>query len=108
MTDACRRPELHVIEQKDLPVARQGAGAVHHIAFRTPDEEQNHARVRRLTELGIPNSGEIDRFYFRSLRGPHERRGGAPFGSDQHDRPQRATNVTSGGICGASRHLLSR
>src|SRR5260370_23809013 len=32
--------ELHVIEQKDLPVARQGAGAVHHVAFRTPTEAQ--------------------------------------------------------------------
>jgi glyoxalase family protein len=59
--------ELHVIEQRDLPPARQGAGAVHHVAFRTPDEEQYHAWARRLTELGIPNSGEIDRFYFRSL-----------------------------------------
>jgi glyoxalase family protein len=59
--------ELHVIEQKDLPPSRQGAGAVHHVAFRTPNEEQYHAWARRLTELGIPNSGEIDRFYFRSL-----------------------------------------
>jgi glyoxalase family protein len=59
--------ELHVIEQKELPPARQGAGAVHHVAFRTPDEEQYHAWARRLTELGIPNSGEVDRFYFRSL-----------------------------------------
>ena len=59
--------ELHVIEEKDLPPARQGAGAVHHVAFRTPDEEQYHAWTRRLTELGIRNSGEIDRFYFRSL-----------------------------------------
>jgi glyoxalase family protein len=59
--------ELHVIEQKDLPPARQGAGAVHHVAFRTPNEEQYHSWTRRLTELGIPNSGEIDRFYFRSL-----------------------------------------
>jgi glyoxalase family protein len=59
--------ELHVIENADLPAARQGAGAVHHVAFRTPDEAQYHAWARRLTELGIPNSGEIDRFYFRSL-----------------------------------------
>jgi glyoxalase family protein len=59
--------ELHVIEEKDVPPARQGAGAVHHVAFRSPDEEQYHAWARRLTELGIPNSGEIDRFYFRSL-----------------------------------------
>jgi glyoxalase family protein len=59
--------ELHVIEQKDAPPARQGAGAVHHVAFRTPNEEQYHAWTRRLTELGIRHSGEIDRFYFRSL-----------------------------------------
>jgi glyoxalase family protein len=59
--------ELHVVEEKDLAPARQGAGAVHHVAFRTPDDEQYHAWAKRLTELGIPNSGEIDRFYFRSL-----------------------------------------
>jgi glyoxalase family protein len=59
--------ELHVIESKDSPVARQGAGGVHHVAFRTPDEEQYHAWTKRLTDLRVPNSGEIDRFYFRSL-----------------------------------------
>jgi glyoxalase family protein len=59
--------ELHVVERKDSPVARQGAGGVHHVAFRTPDEAQYHAWTARLSELGIPNSGEIDRFYFRSL-----------------------------------------
>ncbi len=59
--------ELHVIEQSDAPVARQGAGGVHHVAFRTPDEAQYHAWTQRLTELRIPNSGEVDRFYFRSL-----------------------------------------
>jgi len=59
--------ELHVIESKDSPMARQGAGGVHHVAFRTPNEEQYHGWTRRLGELGIPNSGEIDRFYFRSL-----------------------------------------
>ena len=59
--------ELHVIEQKDVPIARQGAGGVHHVAFRTPDEAQYHGWTQRLNELGVPNSGEIDRFYFRSL-----------------------------------------
>ncbi len=58
--------ELHVIEQKDPP-ARQGAGGVHHVAFRTPDEAQYHAWTKRLNQLGVANSGEIDRFYFRSL-----------------------------------------
>ncbi|MFA6271056.1 MAG: ring-cleaving dioxygenase, partial [Candidatus Paceibacterota bacterium] len=59
--------ELHVIEDKDGPMARQGAGGVHHVAFRTPDEVQYHAWTQRLSELGIRHSGEIDRFYFRSL-----------------------------------------
>jgi glyoxalase family protein len=58
--------ELHVVEQ-DGAMARQGAGGVHHVAFRTPDEAQYHAWTQRLRELRIPNSGEVDRFYFRSL-----------------------------------------
>ncbi|MGI9180251.1 MAG: ring-cleaving dioxygenase [Longimicrobiaceae bacterium] len=59
--------ELHVAIQPDLPVARQGAGGVHHVAFRTPNEEEYHGWTERLNTLGIPNSGEIDRYYFRSL-----------------------------------------
>jgi glyoxalase family protein len=58
--------ELHVIEQQG-PVARQGAGGVHHVAFRTPDDAQYEAWAARLNELGVRNSGAIDRFYFRSL-----------------------------------------
>ena len=59
--------ELHVIEQSNVAVARQGAGGVHHVAFRTPNEQQYHAWTQRLNEFGVRNSGEIDRFYFRSL-----------------------------------------
>lgn len=59
--------ELHVAVQPDLPPARQGAGGVHHVAFRTPTFEQHAAWVERLLDLGIPNSGLVDRFYFRSL-----------------------------------------
>lgn len=58
--------ELHVAVQPDLPVARQGAGGVHHVAFRTPDAEYD-AWADRLRELRVPNSGPIDRYYFRSL-----------------------------------------
>jgi glyoxalase family protein len=59
--------ELHVIEDKDSSVARQGAGGVHHVAFRTPDNAQYEAWAQRLNEFNIRNSGAIDRFYFRSL-----------------------------------------
>jgi glyoxalase family protein len=59
--------ELHVVESADLQPARQGAGGVHHVAFRTPDDTQYEAWAQRLNELDIRNSGEVDRFYFRSL-----------------------------------------
>ena len=58
--------ELHVAVQPDLPVARQGAGGVHHVAFRTPDADYD-AWAERLNELDVPNSGKVDRFWFRSL-----------------------------------------
>jgi glyoxalase family protein len=58
--------ELHVAVQPDLPVASQGAGGVHHVAFRTPDAHYD-AWAERLNEFEIPNSGKVDRFWFRSL-----------------------------------------
>ena len=59
--------ELHVAVQPGLPVARQGAGAVHHVAFRTPDVPAIHGWAQRLNEFRVPSSGEVERFYFRSL-----------------------------------------
>jgi glyoxalase family protein len=67
MGDGGAHAELHVAEQPDLEPARPGAGGVHHVAFRTPTEESYHAWSARLRELRIPNSGEVDRYYFRSL-----------------------------------------
>jgi glyoxalase family protein len=59
--------ELHVAVQPNLPPAQEGAGAVHHVAFRTPDDEEYDAWAERLQSLRIPNSGKVDRYYFRSL-----------------------------------------
>ena len=59
--------EVHVVDASGQPRARQGAGAVHHVAFRTPDPEQYHAWAARLKDLRIPNSGEVERYYFQSL-----------------------------------------
>lgn len=58
--------ELHVAEQPDLPPAQPGAGGVHHVAFRIPDGDYD-AWAERLNALRIPNSGKIDRYWFRSL-----------------------------------------
>jgi glyoxalase family protein len=58
--------ELHVAVQPGLPPARPGAGGVHHVAFRTPDAEYD-AWAERLRAMRIPNSGKVDRYYFKSL-----------------------------------------
>jgi glyoxalase family protein len=58
--------ELHVAVQPDLPPAHPGAGGVHHVAFRTPDADYE-AWAARLNETRMPNSGRVDRFWFRSL-----------------------------------------
>jgi len=59
--------ELHVAVEPSLPPARLGAGGVHHVAFRTPNDEQYEAWEERLVRMGMPTSGPVDRFYFRSL-----------------------------------------
>ncbi|WP_071000329.1 ring-cleaving dioxygenase [Methylobacterium sp. C1] len=59
--------ELHVAVRPDLAPARPGAGGVHHLALRTPTEAQYHAWADKLAVWGVPNSGPVDRYYFRSL-----------------------------------------
>ncbi|GAB4426329.1 MAG: ring-cleaving dioxygenase [Chloroflexi bacterium OHK40] len=58
--------ELHVAVQPGLPPAQPGAGGGHHVAFRTPDDDYE-AWAERLNALRIPNSGKVDRYWFRSL-----------------------------------------
>lgn len=58
--------ELHVAIEPGLPFARQGAGAVHHLALRTTAADYD-AWARRLAEAGVSNSGPVNRFWFRSL-----------------------------------------
>lgn len=58
--------ELHVAVQPNLPAAGQGAGGVHHVAFRSADADYD-AWAERLGEMGVPNSGKVDRYWFRSL-----------------------------------------
>lgn len=59
--------ELHVAIEPNLPAARAGAGSVHHVAFRTPNQSEYQAWNQRLQEMRMPSSGPVDRFYFRSL-----------------------------------------
>lgn len=59
--------ELHLRAEPGLPGASPGAGGVHHVALRTPDDDTYRACAERLSDLGVRSSGPVDRFYFRSL-----------------------------------------
>ncbi|WP_262269051.1 MULTISPECIES: ring-cleaving dioxygenase [Microvirga] len=59
--------ELHVAVEPGLSPARPGAGGVHHVAFRTPNEQTYQECWERLQSLRAPSSGPVDRYYFRSL-----------------------------------------
>lgn len=59
--------ELWVIAEPDKPLARLGAGGVHHIAFRVADRDEQRYWHERVSEVGLPVSGFINRFYFRSI-----------------------------------------
>ena len=59
--------ELHVAVEPDFTAAREGAGGVHHVAFRTPDYEGLKAWTDRVRDFRVPSSGEVERYYFRSL-----------------------------------------
>ena len=59
--------ELHVAVEPHLPPAGQGAGGVHHVAFRTGDNAELTEWAKRVREYRVPSSGEVERYYFRSL-----------------------------------------
>jgi len=59
--------EVHLEERSDLPPERLGRGGVHHVAFRVEDEEELREWITRIRSARFPNSGFVDRFYFRSL-----------------------------------------
>ena len=58
--------ELHVAVEPELPIARAGAGGVHHVAFRTTIADYDQW-AKRLQQLQVPSSGPVDRYYFKSL-----------------------------------------
>lgn len=59
--------EVHLEERSDLPQERLGRGGVHHVAFRVDNEEELKQWIARIRSVQLPNSGFVDRFYFRSL-----------------------------------------
>lgn len=59
--------EIHIEKRSDLPKARLGRGGVHHVAFRVPHEEEYNEWAERLNQYRLPNSGKVERYYFKAL-----------------------------------------
>jgi glyoxalase family protein len=59
--------EIHVEERTDLPQERLGRGGVHHVAFRVDNEYELRQWIEKVSTSRFPNSGFVDRFYFKSL-----------------------------------------
>jgi glyoxalase family protein len=59
--------EVHVHVVATRGQAQVGIGGVHHVAFRTPDDEEHRKWQERLEEAGVGVTPVIDRYYFRSI-----------------------------------------
>lgn len=66
MAEGGPHAELHIAVQPDMPAVYPGAGGVHHVAFRSADADYD-AWAERLNSMRVPNSGKVDRYWFRSL-----------------------------------------
>ncbi|PVY37335.1 ring-cleaving dioxygenase [Pontibacter virosus] len=58
-----------VIVEKNgsLPMAQQGFGTVHHVAFRVEDRTALEEWIERMNRIGLPTSGYVNRHFFESL-----------------------------------------
>jgi glyoxalase family protein len=59
--------EVQVVEEPGAPRAHLGRGGVHHVAFRTPDDEEHAQWRERIRAAGLDVTPRIDRYYFRSI-----------------------------------------
>ena len=59
--------EIVLVEDTTSPQAQQGDGEVHHVAFRLADRQSLAVWQEVFENLGLANSGYVDRYYFESL-----------------------------------------
>jgi glyoxalase family protein len=59
--------EVQVEFGPHLTPGRQGWGGVHHVAFRTPNDEEHAAWRQRVASAGLGVTPIIDRYYFKSI-----------------------------------------
>ncbi len=58
---------LDVVRADADPATRMGAGTVHHVAWRVPDDATHKEAAARVRAAGVPVTPVIDRQYFRSI-----------------------------------------
>ncbi len=58
---------VDVLNDPDANRGVEGVGTVHHVAFRVPDDETQHAWRETLSERGLRVTPRKDRQYFRSI-----------------------------------------
>lgn len=58
---------LELLRGEDVAPGEQGAGSIHHIAFRAADDAAQSELVTRLRKLGLETTPQRDRTYFRSV-----------------------------------------
>lgn len=57
-----------IVEHNEtMPNARQGFGTVQHAAFRVDDSKELEQWIAWLNQLRLPNSGFVERYFFKSL-----------------------------------------
>ncbi len=59
--------EVHLDVRPDVPFGRPGIGGVHHVAFRTPDDEEQLQWREQISRKVSSVTPVIDRFYFHSV-----------------------------------------
>jgi glyoxalase family protein len=59
--------EVWVMVEPEATRAQPGAGGTHHVAFRVADVSEQEFWHQRVQSVGLPISGFIDRYYFKSI-----------------------------------------
>jgi glyoxalase family protein len=58
---------VDLLSEPDAPLGAVSVGTVHHVAWRTPDDEQQKGWRQQLVEVGLQVTPIIDRKYFHSI-----------------------------------------
>ncbi|HIW13504.1 MAG TPA: VOC family protein [Candidatus Salinicoccus stercoripullorum] len=61
------RDSVHVVEQRNSQLEKEGYGSVHHFSLRVADENHLQKMLGKLREEKWPNSGIVDRHYFKAV-----------------------------------------